>query len=286
MSGPENSYSVWRTTSDHQLDLSNSTTSNVSHISQSLDSLISDQSQSSIALNNSMSGFDIASLIQSAGLMGGQHRSISAPAAYRVQRTLSTGQNLPTIHQQQRLPTELFCGLTPPPSPTYFKKQEYEHLIPSPKRLNSQPSPTYFETFKGMPSITLPTAPVISCSTSSSFVKQEVKETETKDMPPERTTSGKRKRIEDDYVMIEPIKKENSAQQEMRDVFEDIVQTRAMLNQLKSTPSLTRRKEKSRLNSALDRKIKRFKEMRLTYLESCLTMEHNLLRNVLDKTFF
>ena len=83
--------------------------------------------------------------------------------------------------------------------------------------------------------------------------------------------------------MIEPIKKENSAQQEMRDVFEDIVQTRAMLNQLKSAPSLTRRKEKSRLNSALDRKIKRFKEMRLTYLESCLTMEHNLLRNVLDK---
>ena len=95
--------------------------------------------------------------------------------------------------------------------------------------------------------------------------------------------SGKRKRIEDDYVMIEPVKKENSVQLEMRDLFEDIVQTRALLNQLKSTPSITKRKEKSRLNSALDRKIKRFKEMRLNYLESCLTMEHNLLRNVLDK---
>ena len=95
--------------------------------------------------------------------------------------------------------------------------------------------------------------------------------------------SGKRKRIEDDYVMIEPVKKENRVEQEMRDLFEDIVQTRAMLNQLKSAPSITKRKEKSRLNSALDRKIKRFKEMRLTFLESCLTMEHNLLRNVLDK---
>jgi hypothetical protein len=83
--------------------------------------------------------------------------------------------------------------------------------------------------------------------------------------------------------MIEPIRKENAAQQEMSDLFEDIVQTRAMLNQLKSAPSITKRKEKSRLNSALDRKIKRFKEMRLTFLESCLTMEHNLLRNVLDK---
>lgn len=83
--------------------------------------------------------------------------------------------------------------------------------------------------------------------------------------------------------MIEPMKKDNSIEQEMRDLFEDIVQTRAMLNQLKSAPSITKRKEKSRLNSALDRKIKRFKEMRLTFLESCLTMEHNLLRNVLDK---
>ena len=84
-------------------------------------------------------------------------------------------------------------------------------------------------------------------------------------------------------MMIEPVKKEHSVEQEMRDLFEDIVQTRAMLNQLKSAPSITKRKEKSRLNSALDRKIKRFKEMRLTFLESCLTMEHNLLRNVLDK---
>ena len=84
--------------------------------------------------------------------------------------------------------------------------------------------------------------------------------------------------------MIEPINKtENTVQQEMRELFESIVETRADLHALKSTPSLTKRKEKSRLNSALDRKIKRFKEMRLQFLESVLTMEHTTLRNVLDK---
>ena len=97
--------------------------------------------------------------------------------------------------------------------------------------------------------------------------------------------SGKRKRIEDDYVVIEPVsKKDNPVQQEMRDLFESIVATRAELSQIKSGPGLlTKRKEKSRLNSALDRKIKRFKEMRLQFLESVLTMEHASLRNVLDK---
>ena len=194
MSGPLNSYSVWRTTSDHQLDLSNSTNAS-SNMSQSLDSLISEQS--STALNSSLSGFDIASLIQSAGFLGAasQHRSISAPAAYRVPRTISTGLNLPTIHQQHRVPLELFnCGLTPPPSPTCLKKQEFDHLIPSPKRQNSQPSPTHFETFKGLPSIALSTAAIVTESTTpSSFGKREVevedtKQTETKEGPPERTT--------------------------------------------------------------------------------------------------
>lgn len=83
--------------------------------------------------------------------------------------------------------------------------------------------------------------------------------------------------------MIDPPRKEHSAQTEMRDLFEDIVQTRAILNQLKGTPSLSRRKEKGRLNSSLDRKVKKFKQMRLTYLESVLTMENAALSNMLDK---
>ena len=197
MSGIPNSYAAWRTTSDHQLDLSSSTNAS-SNISQSLDSLLSDHSATS-ALTNSISGFDIASLIQSAGFLtaAAQHRSISAPAAYRAQRTVSTGLNLPTIHQQQRIPPELFnCGLTPPPSPTYFKKQEFQHLLPSPKRQNSQPSPTHFETFKGMPSISLSTT--VSSPTAPSFVKKDIdvrevvsdvaKQSECKEGPPERTT--------------------------------------------------------------------------------------------------
>ena len=194
MSGHLNSYSGWRTTSDHNLDISSSTNAS-SNISQSLDSLLSDHSATS-ALTNSISGFDIASLIQSAGFLtaAAQHRSISAPAAYRAHRTVSTGLNLPVIHQQPRIPQELFnCGLTPPPSPTYFKKQEFQHLLPSPKRQNSQPSPTNFETFKGMPNISLSTT--VSNQIASSY--EPKKDTNVRDVaqlavwklcPPERTT--------------------------------------------------------------------------------------------------
>ena len=150
-----NPYTTWRSSSDH-LDLSNSTNGSStlngsslngsSLVSQSLESLLSDQSLSS-ALGNS--GFDIASLIQNASFLNSQHRSVSAPAAYRIQRN---GVNMPPVQPTQRLPPDYSThGLTPPPSPnTIFKRQEFEELLPSPKRQNSQPSPTMFEAFRGV----------------------------------------------------------------------------------------------------------------------------------------
>ena len=170
-------FSTWRSSTD-QLDLSastnNSSTLNGSSLaSQSLDSLISDHSLSSALLSDhslssalSNNSFDIAALIQNASFLNSQYRSISAPATYRAPpRTgLSPpGINIPPsggvniLHPHTslpllRLPPDYSIrGLTPPPSPTHphYKKQDEVHL-PSPKRQNSQPSPTMFDPLRGM----------------------------------------------------------------------------------------------------------------------------------------
>ena len=83
-------------------------------------------------------------------------------------------------------------------------------------------------------------------------------------------------------MVIEPVQKERSVCDDMRGLFEEIIQLRAQVAALKSGP-ITKRRERSRLNSSLDRKVRRFKEMRLTFLEGHLTMEHASLQNTLDK---
>jgi len=243
------SLAKWR--SGENLDISGgSTLSNNQSSNRSFDSYISDVSSTNTALSTSLNGFDIASLISPHNMssLSQQHRTVSAPAAYRTLAQRSS--NFPSMvpHYPVRSDSEYV-----PDWGKDCKDWSKEYVMLQPSHLITGPTP--------------PPSPG--------------DQTE-----PTRTTSGKRKRLDllDEYVVIEAVKKEQTDYpHELRELFHDIVETKTRLNSMRALPSISKRKEKSRINSLLDRKIKKFKEMRLTFLEACLTMEKAVIQNLIDK---